>query len=152
MEINSKKSGNGETKRIALVVSDFNDEITSRMEAQALQAAKQAGAQVVKIIHVPGAFDIPIAAAALARRPDVDAVATLGAVIKGETKHDEIVVRECARSLSAISIRANKPVSLGVIGPGATHAQAQARADEYAQRSVNSVLLLISSLKEARKQ
>ncbi len=137
-------------KRIAIVVSDFNDEITGRMEAVALRTAKAAGAKVVKVVHVPGAFDIPIIAFALAGRKDVDAVACLGAVVKGETLHDELICRQCARALVKIMLKTGKPVALGVIGPGVTHSQAVSRADGYARRSVEAALRLIDAIKEAK--
>ena len=138
-------------KSIAIVVSDFNDEITGRMLAQALEEAKAAGAHVAKVVHVPGAFDMPLVVAELLERGDVQAVATLGAVIKGDTHHDDAVVQACAHALARSSIHYKKPVSLGIIGPGATHAQATARADEYARRAVRAALRLIDAAKEARE-
>lgn len=137
-------------KSIAIVVSDFNDEITGRMLAQALEEAKKEGANVVKVMHVPGAFDIPLVTAELLERGDVQAVVTLGAVIKGETEHDELVVHECARALTRLGLQHKKPVSLGIIGPGATHAQASARSDEYARRAMRAAIKLIDAAKEAR--
>lgn len=137
------------SKRIALVVSDFNDEITGRMEAVAIQTAKEAGATVVKCIHVPGAFDIPIIVSELAEREDIDAIASLGCVIKGETGHDELICKQTARALMDISLQTGVPVTLGVMGPGVTHAQAQARADGYAKRAVEAALRLVDAMNEA---
>ena len=138
-------------KSIAIVVADFNDEITGRMLAQALEEAKKEGANVVKVVHAPGAFDIPLVAAELLGRGDVQAVVTLGAVIKGDTQHDDAVVQACTQALVRLSLHYKKPVSLGIIGPGATHAQASARSDEYARRAVRAALRLIDAAKEARE-
>lgn len=140
------------TKSIAIVVSDFNDEITGRMLALAQAEAKALGAEIAKTVHVPGAYDIPLIAALLLEREDVDALVALGCVIKGETGHDELVAGVCARQLNDLSIEFAKPVGLGVIGPGATHAQAQTRADGYAKRAVKSALRLMDAQEEAEKE
>ncbi len=139
------------SKSIAIVVSDFNDDITGRMLAQALEEAKATGAHVVKMMHVPGAFDMPLIVAELLERGDVQAVVTLGAVIKGDTQHDDAVVQACTHALVRASLHYKKPVSLGIIGPGATHAQASARSDEYARRAVQAALKLIDAAKDARE-
>lgn len=138
-------------KSIAIVVSDFNDEITGRMLAQALDEARAAGAVVVKTVHVPGAFDMPLIVAGLLEHGDVQAVVTLGAVIKGDTQHDDAVVQACTHALVRLSLQYKKPVSLGIIGPGATHAQASARSDEYARRAVRAAIKLIDAARDARE-
>jgi len=140
-----------QSKSIAIVVSDFNDEITGRMLARAESEAKSAGAKLVKTVHVPGAMDIPLIAALLMDREDIDAIVALGCVIKGETGHDELVTNTCAKQLSDLSIEFAKPVGFGVIGPQATHAQAQARAEEYAKRAVQAALRLLAAQQEAQE-
>ena len=137
------------SKSIAIVVADFNDDITGRMLAQAESEAKKAGANIVKVVHVPGAYDLPLIVATLLEREDVEAVVALGAVVRGETDHDKVVVEVCAKQLSDLAIESNKPVGMGIIGPGATHAQAQARADDYARRAVQAALRLIDAQVEA---
>jgi 6,7-dimethyl-8-ribityllumazine synthase len=141
-----------EKKSLAIAVADFNSEITERMAAQAEKEAKSRGAEVKKIVHVPGAYDLPIVVASLLARKDIDAVVALGAIIKGETKHDEVIGSATSNQLCYLSIKYKKPVGMGIIGPGATHAQAQARADEYAQRAVKAALQLIDAKKEAEKE
>jgi len=76
---------------------------------------------------VPGAFEIPLVALKLAKRKDIDAVICLGAVIRGETYHFEVVSNECARGIMDASLVAGKPVIMGVLTTD-TVAQAQARA------------------------
>ncbi len=140
------------TKSIAIIVADFNNEITGRMLAQAEEEAQKAGANVAKVAHVPGTYDMPLIVATLLEREDVDAAVALGAVIKGETGHDEVVVRVCAKQLSDLSIEFGKPVGMGIIGPGATHAHAQARADGYAKRAVQAALKLIDAQSGAQEE
>jgi len=133
--------------RLAIVVSKFNFDITYLMLQRALSHAELLGAEVKVIVEVPGTFEMPAAVAKLLRREDVDAAVTLGAVIQGETKHDEVVAHQAARKLLDLSVEFGKPVSLGIIGPGATRAQAQERIDEYAKRAVEAAIEAASKLK-----
>jgi 6,7-dimethyl-8-ribityllumazine synthase len=109
------------------------------------------GAEVRAIVKSPGSYDAPILASELANRKDIDAVVMLGAIVQGETKHDEIIAHQVARKLLDISLQHRKPVTLGVIGPGATRAQALERAEEYARRAVEAAVKLVKRLKEIRK-
>lgn len=136
--------------RLGLVVSDFNDAITSRMESSALLAADDHGARVARTLHVVGAFDIPLIADLLAARPDIDGIVALGAVVKGDTGHDRLVTEACARALADISLRRGKPVALGVIGPDCSESQADARAEEYGRRAVEAALKSVRAAREAR--
>ena len=76
--------------KIGIIVSEFNGEITSRMLLAAREKAQSLKITISATNHVPGAYDIPIIADALLQRSDVDAVITLGAIIHGKTKHDEL--------------------------------------------------------------
>ncbi|MCS7139117.1 MAG: 6,7-dimethyl-8-ribityllumazine synthase [Candidatus Nezhaarchaeota archaeon] len=136
--------------RLAIVVSEFNFDVTYLMLQKALDHAKVVNADVKVVVRVPGTFELPIAVAALISRDDVDAVVTLGAVIKGETEHDEVVAHQTARKLLDLSLQYEKPVSLGIIGPGATRAQAQARIEEYARRAVEAAVKTVLALREVK--
>lgn len=130
-------------KRIGLVCSRFNEEITGRMLENALQRAGEKRALVVSVVRVPGAFEIPFAVQEMLARRDVDAVATLGAVIQGETGHDEVIMTAVAQELLYLSLHFHKPVSLGVSGPKMNYSQAKARAVPYAIRAVDAVLEML---------
>jgi 6,7-dimethyl-8-ribityllumazine synthase len=123
---------------IAIVVSDFNEEITSRMLQVARERASLLGLGVVHVSHVPGAYDMPLVVDHLLRNPGIDAVATLGAIIRGQTKHDEAIAQAVSRALSDLSLKHQKPVSLGITGPGMTERQAYARIRPVAERSVET--------------
>ena len=131
---------------IALVVSRFNSDLTSRMENAALKAAKKAGART-RIVKVPGAFDMPLIVKKMLMDKSVNAVVTLGAVVKGETAHDEVVTKNVARKLSDLSLEFNKPVTLGIIGHGASEKAADERAEEYGTRAVEAALMLLDVLR-----
>lgn len=132
--------------RLALIVSEFNPELTARMEKAAVAAAKKAGAEFV-VARVPGAFDIPLVAKKMLMDKKNDGAVALGAVVRGETAHDEVVVENAARLLADLSLEFNKPVTLGIIGHGATWDAAEARAEEYAGRAVVSALVLLKVLR-----
>ena len=131
------------TVNMGLVVADFNSEITKKMLDQAIKRSKELGARVTYVCKVPGSFDMPIIIQDLLEKKDVDAVATLGAIVKGETAHDETIAAALTERISALSIKFRKPVALGVSGPRESWAQAEARAEEYANRSVEAALTLV---------
>ncbi len=134
--------------KLGIVVSEFNYDITYLMLQKALNHAEFLGAKIVVVVKVPGAYDIPIAVKALLEKHDVDAVVTLGAVIQGETKHDEIVASQAARKIVDLSLEYGKPVTLGIIGPGASRMQALERVEEYARRAVEAAVKLARRLKK----
>lgn len=140
----------GKGCRVALVTAEFNDHVTDRMREDALRVAKTLGANVVVDVRVPGVFDIPLVLSRVLSRRDVDGAAVLGAVITGETRHDEVVAFECARQVAQLALQHGKPVGLGVTGPGQTEAQAQARIDRggWAVRSVCSQFKTLRGLQK----
>lgn len=134
-------------EKLGFVVSDYNADITHLMSKIAEEHAEFLGAKVAKLIRVPGAFDMPLAARKLVERKDINGVVCLGAVIEGDTAHDEIVAQNTARKIADISVQSGKPVSLGVSGPKMTRADGVKRIESYAKRSVESALKMIRRLK-----
>ena len=126
-------------EKIGIVVSKFNQEITFEMRDHALKKAKQLGMEVVKIVEVPGAFEIPFATKKLLNGKNIMAVVTLGAIIKGDTDHDQVIAHSIAKSLIDLSIAFHKPVSLGILGPNITLEQAKKRIIEYSERAVETI-------------
>jgi 6,7-dimethyl-8-ribityllumazine synthase len=126
--------------KLGLVTSEFHWDICGPMLDFAKRHAAFLEAQVVAEVLVPGVFEIPLAAKKLLGRQDVDAVVALGAVIEGETKHDEIVMQHASRKLIDLSLDYNKPVALGISGPGMTRLQAQERINEFARRAVEAAV------------
>ncbi|MGA1864183.1 MAG: 6,7-dimethyl-8-ribityllumazine synthase [bacterium] len=103
--------------RIGIVVSRFNDFITHKLLAGALDALTRHGAEDkdIQIVKVPGAFEIPYAAAKMARRNAYDTIICLGAVIRGETPHFEYISAEVTKGIAKIALDTNIPVIYGVI-------------------------------------
>ncbi len=135
---------------LGVVVSEFNSEITQRMLTEAEEYAKSRGIKVKYVCYSPGAFDIPLIVRELLRKRDIHAVVTLGAIVKGETKHDEVIAFTLAKQLSELSLEYGKPVALGVSGPGMSWEQGLARASEYARRAVDAALKTYTSLGKLR--
>lgn len=116
--------------RVGIVVSKFNKFVTSRLLAAAVETLKKAGAmdEALEVVRVPGAFEIPLAARALARTGRFDAVVCLGAVIRGETPHFDYISAEASRGIAQIALECDLPVVFGVLTTN-TVAQAIERAD-----------------------
>ena len=118
--------------RLAIVVAEFNREVTDLMVEKALARAQERGIRVTSVVRVPGTFEIPLAVQRLLERGDVDAAVAIGAVIKGETLHDEALMGAVPKALLDVELRTGKPVGLGITGPGMTDEQAIARVDKGA--------------------
>ena len=119
---------------VALVVSRFNSEITQAMLERALDELAELGvaAPSVTVMPVPGAFELPLAARALAKTRRFACVVALGCVIRGETPHFDFVAGEAASGLQLAALETGVPVAFGVLTVD-TRAQAEARIDRAAE-------------------
>lgn len=135
---------------IAIVTAEFNEEITARMLQVALEKAKTLKLDIKYSYKVPGVYDMPLIVDVLLQKKDVDGVVTLGAIIKGQTKHDETIANATAKALTELSIRHQKPVSLGISGPGMQERHAHARIRPVAERAVEAVLKVSKELEKIR--
>jgi 6,7-dimethyl-8-ribityllumazine synthase len=116
--------------RFGLVVSKFNEFVTGRLLAGALDVLKKAGAgeNALVVAKVPGAFEIPLIARRMARSGRFDAIICLGAVIRGETQHFEFISAEASRGIAQAAWESDVPVIFGVLTTE-NEAQAIERAD-----------------------
>jgi 6,7-dimethyl-8-ribityllumazine synthase len=131
--------------KLGLVASEFSWDVVGPMLEFAKRHAEFLGAELVREVLVPGVWEIPVAVKKLLSEGKVDAVVTLGAVIEGETEHDEVIMQHTTRKLMDLALEYGKPVALGISGPGMTRLQALDRVNEYARRAVES------AVKTARK-
>jgi 6,7-dimethyl-8-ribityllumazine synthase len=130
----------GEHRSVAVVVSRFNGGVTNRLLARALEALEEAGVaqDSITVVPVPGAFELPLVAMALAKTRRYACIVALGTVVRGETPHFDYVAAECASGLQLAGIETGIPVSFGVLTVN-TVAQAEARIGKAAQ-AVQSAL------------
>ena len=127
MEIKGSRTAAG--CRFAIVVSHFNEEVTAGLLRGARQALAEASVREseVTILHVPGAFEIPVAAMRAAESGDFDAIVCIGCVIKGETMHFEYIASATCHGIAQAATATGVPMALGVLTT-LTEEQAMARA------------------------
>jgi 6,7-dimethyl-8-ribityllumazine synthase len=115
--------------RIGIVVSRFHDELTGAMKDSAVKELTASGvlARDIAEVWVPGSFELPLVARALARRGNVDAILCLGLILKGETEHDRWVAHGAVEGIMSASLETDVPMHLGVL-TCATLEQARSRA------------------------
>ena len=135
-----------------MVVSEFNREITFPMLGNAKKQAKKMDAIITYVCYVPGSYDMPVIVQELLKKKDVDAAVTLGAVIKGETNHDEIVAENAARLIADLSVKHSKPVALGITGPNMSFKQAKDRSEIVPIRAVISAVNMATRIKKIREE
>jgi 6,7-dimethyl-8-ribityllumazine synthase len=127
VELQGSRSASG--CRFAIVASTFNEEITAGLLKGARQALAEASVrdEDVTVVHVPGAFEIPVAALRVAETGEFDAVICIGCVIKGETMHFEYIAAAACQGIAAAATATGVPMALGVLTT-LTDEQAEARA------------------------
>ncbi len=138
--------------KAAIVVSEFNGEITFRMLNTAINQTRRVDMDLRYVCYVPGSFDMPLMIEELLKRRDVDAVITLGAIVRGETRHDSIVAENVARLIADLSLKYGKPVSLGISGPNMTIEQARDRIETVPTRAVNAALSMTERIRKLRRE
>ena len=141
-----KTSNEGAGVTVAIVASEYNYDITTMMLERAKEEVDFLGATLGPVVKTPGVYDMPLAVKVLFGRGDIDAVVALGAVIEGETNHDEVVMNQAARKLTDLSVEFGKPLGLGISGPGETRLQAQDRI-ENAGNAVRAVVKMVRRLR-----
>jgi 6,7-dimethyl-8-ribityllumazine synthase len=116
-------------KKFALVVSEWNTEITEALYQGAFDTLLKAGAVRENLIRktVPGSFELSLGAQWMAEKEEIDAVICLGCVIQGDTKHFDFICQAVAQGLTNVALKYNKPVIFGVLTPN-TQQQALDRA------------------------
>ena len=116
-------------KRFAIIVSRYHEEIVKELLSGAIETLESLGAKNADIatIWVPGSFEIPLAAHAVAQNQKMDAILCIGVIIKGETNHDQYIAQEVARGIANVGHAASLPVVFGVLTTE-TVEQAKARA------------------------
>ena len=112
---------NASTLKVGIVVARFNDLITNKILSGCIDCLKRHGLDTsessseLDIVWVPGSFELPIAAKSLLKKSNYDVVIALGAVIRGETSHYDVVISEASKGISKVSYENNVPIIFGVL-------------------------------------
>ena len=131
----------GTGKRIGIVLSRFNAPIGDKLLKGVLRALAEHGVagSNVKLVTVPGALETPLALQALAQTRKFDALVAIGAVVRGETYHFEIVANESASGVSSVALEYGVPVGNGILTTD-TDQQALARAEQKGFEAVEAAI------------
>lgn len=102
---------------IAIVVADFNESVTSKLVNGAVVTLKKLGVnnEYITVVHVPGAFEIPFTVKKLLATEKYDGIMTLGAVIKGETDHYDLICQNVASGIMSLNLQGAIPVTFGIL-------------------------------------
>lgn len=133
----------GQGLRVAIVSARWNSAIVNRLNDGALRALVDLGVTKIDKVSVPGCFELPFAARAIAKSGDVDAIVCTGTVIRGETTHYELVAGECGRGIQQVQLDTGIPVAFGVLTVE-NYDQALARSEGPGQHNVGEEAALVA--------
>lgn len=133
----------GSGLRIAVIRARWNSEIVGRLNDGVQRGLKSLGVEQIEYVSVPGCFEIPFAARAAALSGKVDAIVCIGAVIRGETTHYELVAGECGRGIQLVQLETGVPVAFGVLTVE-NEAQALARSEGPGDHNVGEESALVA--------
>ena len=122
-----------------------------QMLEKARKHIQKVNADMRYICYVPGSFDMPLIIEELLKKKDVDAIVTLGTVIKGETRHDDIVAENAGRLIADLSLKHGKPIALGISGPDISIEQAEDRVEIVSIRAVNAAINMAKRIKKLKE-
>ena len=130
--------------KLGLVCAEFNKDVTGKMKKKTKEKAEDLGADY-ETLEVAGVYDTVLPAERFARRSDIDAVVVIGAIIKGDTAHDEVIGHSVASKLKDVELKNDKPVSLGVTGPGMTQDEGRERI-HYGAEAVEAAVQTLEEI------
>jgi 6,7-dimethyl-8-ribityllumazine synthase len=129
--------------RIALVCARFHRENVEEMLAVAKARAEDFGIDVVEVIWVPGSLEIPLALKGLILRDDIDGAACLGIIEKGETQHGLVLGQAVVKTILELQLEYDKPIGLGIIGPGAEPEHIEPRLVSHARGAIDAIAAVL---------
>jgi 6,7-dimethyl-8-ribityllumazine synthase len=126
--------------RAAVLAADFNQDIVGSMLEAVEDEARSSHVQIVRVVRVPGAYELPLLADRMLACGDCDVLVVLGYIERGETLHGEVMGHVVHRSLVELGLKYQTPIGLGIIGPGATPEQASTRKHAYGRAALVAAL------------
>ena len=142
-------------KNIAIVVSRFNEFITTRLLKGCLTQLARCGVRnsQITVVWVPGSFEIPLVALKLARKKSIHGVVCLGAVIRGETLHFELVARAASEGIAQAALLTGKPVIFGVLTTDTVqqaYKRSEAKGDNKGTEAARNVIEMINLIQQLK--
>ncbi|MDP6639583.1 MAG: 6,7-dimethyl-8-ribityllumazine synthase [Candidatus Poseidoniaceae archaeon] len=128
---------------IGIVCGSFHRDFVERMLATAEVSATEHDLAVAEVIWVPGAMETPLAIDRLLTRDDIDAVACLGIIEKGETQHGNAMGNAVIKTIVELQLIHDKPVGLGIIGPGAEPQHIEPRLDSHSIAAISAIASML---------
>ena len=138
--------------RVAIIAGRFNDFIVEPLLSGAVELLEQHGAQrdAIKVLRVPGAFELPLVAQKLAASGRFDAVIALGAVIRGDTPHFDFVAGECAAGLARVALDTGVPVIFGVLTTDTVEQASDRAGGKHGNKGADAALTAIEMVRLLR--
>jgi len=127
---------------IAAVCGSFHKEEIERMLEYAQDEADNRDVKISHILWVPGSMEAPLALERILKNEGVDAAITLGIIERGETQHGLVMGQAVTKAIIELQIKYNKPIGLGIIGPGAEKHHIEPRLEPHARSAVNAVIMM----------
>jgi 6,7-dimethyl-8-ribityllumazine synthase len=133
--------------RFGIVVSRFNSVVTERLLQGALRGLQHSGAadDHIEVVHVPGAFEVPLFAASLARSGRFDAVICLGAIVRGETQHHDYLARSVFDALQQLQVSHHVPITLGVLTTENVEQALQRASDDPGNKGFEAAMTAVET-------
>ena len=130
-------------KKIAVICGSFHQKEVERMLSWAKQEAEKSSLELIEPVWVPGAMEVPLALERNCKSSNVDGAICLGIIEKGQTQHGLAMGQAVIKSIIEIQIRHNKPIGLGIIGPGAEPEHIEPRLEPHARAAVSAVVKML---------
>jgi 6,7-dimethyl-8-ribityllumazine synthase len=139
--------------RFGIVVSRFNSVVTERLLQGALRGLQQSGAddEHIEVVHVPGAFEVPLFAASLASSGRFDALICLGAIVRGETQHHDYLARSVFDALQQLQVSRHVPITLGVLTTENVEQALQRAGDDPGNKGFEAAMTAVETARLLRE-
>lgn len=125
--------------KISIICGSYHKEHITRMLEFAQKEAETLGLEITEVVWVPGAMEIPLALERQLRKDEIDAAACLGIIEKGQTKHGLAMGQAVTKAIVDLQLKHDKPIGLGIIGPGAKPEHIEPRIEPHARAAISAI-------------
>jgi len=125
--------------KISIICGSYHKDEISRMLEFAQQEAEILGLEIAEVVWVPGSMEIPLALERQLRKDEIDGAACLGIIEKGQTKHGLAMGQAVTKAIVDLQLKHDKPIGLGIIGPGAKPEHIEPRIEPHARAAIAAI-------------